>query len=57
MREGVGPMKEPVPHNRIFMNDLDNVLYEVSNESPVTPANTAWQYEIIRYALSQLLNF
>jgi hypothetical protein len=29
------------------VNDLDNVLYEISNESPVT--SVAWQYHMIRY--------
>ena len=29
------------------VGDLDNVLYEVSNESP--PASTAWQYHMIRF--------
>jgi hypothetical protein len=29
------------------MNDLDNVLYEVSNENH--PASTEWQYHVIRY--------
>jgi hypothetical protein len=29
------------------VNDLDNVLYEVSNESGVS--STAWQYEMVRY--------
>ena len=29
------------------VNDLDNVLYEISNENH--PASTAWQYEMIRF--------
>lgn len=29
------------------VNDLDNILYEISNESP--NYSTAWQYEIINY--------
>ena len=29
------------------VNDLDNVLYEISNENH--PASTDWQYEMIRY--------
>lgn len=32
------------------VNDLDNVLYEVSNES--TSASTQWQYEVIKYVNS-----
>ena len=31
------------------VNDLENVLYEISNESPTSPANTAWQYHLITY--------
>jgi hypothetical protein len=31
------------------VNDLDNVLYEISNESPTSPANTRWQYHLITY--------
>ena len=29
------------------VNDLDNLLYEISNESP--PGSEAWQYEMIRF--------
>lgn len=29
------------------VNDLDNVVYEISNESP--PGSTEWQYHMIRY--------
>ena len=28
------------------VNDLDNVLYEISNESTGSSANTAWQYHM-----------
>ncbi len=31
------------------VNDLDNVLYEITNEDTGRPANTAWQYHIIRF--------
>ena len=31
------------------VNDLDNVLYEISNESDGGAAQTAWQYHIIAY--------
>lgn len=31
------------------LNDLDNVLYEVSNETDGTPAATQWEYHIINY--------
>ncbi|MEN6472752.1 MAG: DUF6298 domain-containing protein [Syntrophaceae bacterium] len=31
------------------INDLDNVLFEVSNETDGTAAATAWQYHIIEY--------
>lgn len=31
------------------INDLDNVLYEISNEDPATSENTKWQYHIINY--------
>jgi hypothetical protein len=31
------------------ISNLDNVLYEVSNESPARPENTKWQYHIINY--------
>lgn len=31
------------------VNDLDNVLYEISNEDPATPENTAWQYHMINH--------
>jgi hypothetical protein len=31
------------------LNDLDNVLYEISNEDPQSPENTAWQYAMTRY--------
>ena len=31
------------------VNDLDNVLYEISNESTGSTANTNWQYHMINY--------
>jgi hypothetical protein len=31
------------------ISDLDNVLYEISNESASTPDNTAWQYHMIDF--------
>lgn len=31
------------------VNDLDNVMYEISNESAPTSENTAWQYHMINY--------
>jgi hypothetical protein len=31
------------------VNDLDNVLYEITNEDTGSPANTAWQYHMIRF--------
>jgi len=31
------------------VNDLDNVLYEISNEDSGGPANTAWQTHMIRF--------
>lgn len=31
------------------VNDLDNVLYEITNEDTGSPANTAWQYHFIRF--------
>jgi hypothetical protein len=31
------------------VNDLDNVLYEISNESPATLENASWQYHLIGY--------
>lgn len=31
------------------VNDLDNVLYEISNESTGSSGNTAWQYYVINY--------
>jgi hypothetical protein len=31
------------------VNDLDNVLYEISNEDTGSPANAAWQFHIIRF--------
>jgi hypothetical protein len=31
------------------VNDLDNVLYEITNEDTGSPANTAWQYHLIRF--------
>ncbi|HUW83608.1 MAG TPA: DUF6298 domain-containing protein [Phycisphaerae bacterium] len=31
------------------VNDLSNVLYEITNEDNGGPANTAWQYHIIRF--------
>lgn len=33
------------------LNDLDNVIYEISNESE--PDSTAWQYEMIRFVKTQ----
>jgi hypothetical protein len=33
-------------------NDLDNVLYEISNEDSGGPANTAWQVHMIRFIKS-----
>jgi len=34
------------------VNDLDNVLYEISNEDSGTPADTAWQIHMIRFIKS-----
>ena len=34
------------------VNDLDNVLYEISNESTGSTANTTWQYHMINYVKS-----
>ncbi len=34
------------------VNDLDNVLYEISNESTGSTANTNWQYHMINYIKS-----
>jgi hypothetical protein len=34
------------------VNDLDNVLYEISNESTGTSNNTTWQYHMINYIKS-----
>ena len=31
------------------VNDLDNVLYEIANEDTGGPANTEWQYHMIRF--------
>jgi hypothetical protein len=31
------------------VNDLDNVLYEIVNEDTGSPANTDWQYHMIRF--------
>ena len=31
------------------INDLDNVLYEISNEGAATPENTTWQYHMIDF--------
>ncbi len=31
------------------VNDLDNVLYEITNEDSGGPANTEWQYHMIRF--------
>ena len=31
------------------VNDLDNVLYEITNEDSGSPANTAWQNHMIRF--------
>jgi len=31
------------------VNDLDNVLYEISNEDPGSTADRDWQYEMINY--------
>jgi hypothetical protein len=31
------------------INDLDNVLYEISNESTYSSGNTTWQYHMINY--------
>lgn len=32
-----------------MVNDLDNVLYEISNEDPATTAALAWQYHMIDF--------
>lgn len=32
-----------------MVNDLDNVLYEISNEDPATAAALAWQYHMVDY--------
>ena len=34
------------------VNDLDNVLYEISNEDPASAENTAWQYHFINFILN-----
>jgi hypothetical protein len=34
------------------VNDLDNVLYEITNEDSATPANTAWQTHMIHFIKS-----
>jgi hypothetical protein len=34
------------------LNDLDNVLYEISNEDGASGANTEWQYVMINYVKS-----
>jgi hypothetical protein len=31
------------------VNDLDNVLYEISNEDTASPADTEWQFHLIRF--------
>lgn len=31
------------------VNDLDNVLFEVGNEMAYSPANTEWQYWVIKF--------
>ncbi len=31
------------------VNDLDNVLYEITNEDNGSPGNTAWQYHMINF--------
>jgi len=31
------------------INDLDNVLYEITNEDTGSPPNTQWQYHMIRF--------
>lgn len=31
------------------VNDLDNVLYEISNEDTTSPADIQWQYQMIRF--------
>ena len=31
------------------VNDLDNVLYEISNEDTASPADAEWQYHMIRF--------
>jgi hypothetical protein len=31
------------------VNDLDNVLYEISNEDTGSPADSAWQYHMIAF--------
>jgi hypothetical protein len=38
------------------VNDLDNVLYEISNESTGTAENTAWQSHFIEYVHSVEMN-
>lgn len=34
------------------VNDLDNVLYEISNEDTGSPADSAWQYHMISFVKS-----
>jgi len=34
------------------VNDLDNVLYEISNEDPASAENTKWQYHFINFILN-----
>ncbi len=34
------------------VNDLDNVLYEISNEDTASPADIDWQYHMIRFIKS-----
>jgi hypothetical protein len=31
------------------VGDLDNVLFEIANEGPLSPENTAWQYDMISH--------
>lgn len=41
--------KSYIRHVVDTVNDLDNVLYEVGNEMAYSPANTEWQYWVIRF--------
>lgn len=34
------------------LNDLENILYEITNEDYASPENTAWQYHMIRFVQS-----